>query len=176
MPRVSDFAEHLKAFLEEYTAEVASTHGPQACCCVLVGWDHAANAPSASMITARSDHGSLRVDHAFLDVGADSTPHFVGSSAAEARARLLAYDSAKHHGVRARKPLQMIRGALREGAHEHAGGGVQIGRVGPDGFELYFDMQPTVPGAPLANMRYRGFDFTKVNTVGSAFVNLAGVA
>lgn len=74
-----------------------------------------------------------------------------------------------------REPLKMIRRHLGADPKADVGGGVQLGYVQREGFQLLFDVQPIAPGNPISFMRFRGFDFSDINSVGEAFVNLPGM-
>lgn len=69
----------------------------------------------------------------------------------------------------------MIRAHLNADQAAHVGGGVQLGYVQPEGFQLLFDAQPIAPGHQIPVMRFRGFDFSEIGTVGNTFVNLPGM-
>ncbi|WP_428679880.1 hypothetical protein [Sphingopyxis sp.] len=179
LPPIAALAEHLGRFVAAYAHEVSGAHGLfQACECAVIGFDDRLGAIDGWSVRAEegvSEQAALRR----LDL-APGAIEMIGSGAEVARARLASL-TREPGGAWHREPLAMIRAALHGEAMGHTGasmggdvgGGVQIGYVSPEGFELMYDV---VPGTPFAEMRFRGFDFSEISRVGEAFVNLPGLA
>lgn len=174
LPSVRDFAEHLGTFVAAYTASLSSAYNsPQPSLCALIGYDAALGTLDGWMIEAgHGDHGahmSLRQ----MCLGPGEIEIF-GSGASRARDELAERYSSRGLNWH-REPLEMIRAHLNADQAADVRGGVQLGYVQPEGFQLLFDAQPITPGHQIPVMRFRGFDFSEIGTVGDAFVNLPGM-
>lgn len=176
LPSIADCAAHLGRFVAAYAHEVSGAHGQfQPCECAIVGFDNALGAIdgwSVAAVPGDRLHAALRR----LDLSPGAIEMF-GSGTAAARERLR-HVAAPSKGVWQREPLEMIRAELHCGSagamgRGDVGGGVQLGFVSQGGFEIMFDV---VPGHPFAEMRFRGFDYSEIQRIGDAFVNILGLA
>jgi hypothetical protein len=174
LPSIGALAEHLGKFVLAYTKDVSSAHGSfQSCQCAIVGYDNRAQTIEGWIV--RSDFDSKVAVILQKMTLAPGEIDLFGSGATQVQRQLDALPP-REGGLWHREPLGMIRGHLKAEASADVGGGVQLGYVSEQGFQLLFDVQPETPGHPIPVMRFRGFDFSEISRVGDAFVNLPGVA
>lgn len=179
LPTMGECAEHLAKFLRAYAWELAAA-GDFRCHteCLLVGFDERAAHIEAWRIGVAPTCAGIVLSVEQVSLGSGEMALYGdGRAAAEAALAQLGRSS---NGWR-REPIEWIRSRLREDQAGSVGGGVQIGAVGIEGFELYFDAQPFRAGVngagdSLITLRYRGFDFGDISHVGQASVFLPGLA
>jgi hypothetical protein len=171
LPPIRAYADHLQSFVLSYAREVCANNHHSGCQFLLLGWDAGAPGGCAFVITATGSPSGVEIEKVKLDLS-DKLPRFFGTGAQEAREKYQLTEG----GPTGRRPLHFIRHLLPRTSRTDVGGGVQVGRLSPVGFQLFFDGQPVEQGFPAAVMRYRGFDISDVSRVGDAFVNMPGIA
>jgi hypothetical protein len=179
IPTIQDFAENLGIFLAAYASEITNPHRQARCECVLVGYGDRADAASGWLIRADPYESGTQARVRELFTTSPDAIEILGSGSVEARRRLSEMD-ADLSRLR-REPLEMIRRWLGDDPQDDVGGGVQIGLVTRDGFELFADAQMFRAGfgrvgQPLSVMTYRGFDDGVVGRVGCAFSTIRGLS
>lgn len=175
LPSIRAFAEHLCTFIAAYTRSVSSAYSsPQPSQCALIGYDTTLETLDGWMIEAGRDDNGGQASLRQMNLRPGEIEIF-GSGAGRVREELAERYAAQSPNWH-REPLEMIRAHLNADQAVDVGGGVQLGYVQPEGFQLLFDVQPIVPGHQIPVMRFRGFDFSKIGTVGDAFVNLPGMS
>lgn len=173
-PSVHDFAKHLGTFVGTYWGHVSSAYNAsQSVQCALIGFDATLGTIDGWMIeTGRcSDETGPKLRRMDL---AQGDIEIFGNGSKQARGELNGLRS-EGNPLWHREPLEMIRRHLNGEPEADVGGGVQLGYISREGFQLLFDAQPVAPGHQIPIMRFRGFDFSDIRTVGDAFVNLPGM-
>ncbi len=178
LPTVGECADHLSKFVTVYSQEVTFSGADGSCQCVLGGYDENALAITTWMVESRRTEDGMTHEVRQLQIPPGGI-EVLGSASKWALEQLRAFKPAGA-GWR-REPLEMIRHQLTEDTQSDIGGGVQIGMITKEGFELCFDARPFTAGVsrigdPLLAVKYRGFDFGDVSHVGSAFSSLRGIA
>lgn len=169
LPSVEQFAQHLAKFVQAYSSETSS-----ACECVLIGSDAATKTLDGWVISAKGVGSEMETS--VYRIESPEEIHFFGSGTAEARERIELLRGGASSANWGREPLKLIRNILSQDNQIDVGGGVQLGFLTSDGFELTYDVQPQVVGYPIPKMSYRGFDLHDVGSVGNCFSILRGIA
>jgi hypothetical protein len=178
LPSIGDFANHLSIFVNRYAGELAAAGLPPTCTCILVGSDDASAQLRAWKVTSTSTPKGPEIKVVEIVLPSGHIELF-GSGARHAGEQLAKVRRPTEGW--GREPLDLIRASLGEDAQLDVGGGVQIGALVQDGFDLYFDAPSAAVGSarvgdPLAAFKYRGFAFEDVNKIGHAVVSLKGLS
>lgn len=177
LPSLEDFADHLAGFVDGYAREIAGSGGDANCQCLLIGRDDPTGRLEAWMIEFTHTSASADLHKRSIKLPKANPVEFFGTGSDAAKKRLDALPPRRVAELR--RPLTMIRTLLHDDVEETIGGGVQIGLLSPEGFEVHFDAENLTIGMPigrpLVDMRFRGFDFYEISTVGFAFSTLRGI-
>ncbi len=176
LPVLSEYVKHLKFFVSEYSHDVCAADPDNGCQCVLLGWDHEADGPSVSVIESLGSASGVNITVQTIDLGIDCKVEAFGSGAEDIHAQIAAFREADTSGATRRTPLRFLRQFLKSSPHLEVDGGVQVGFLSRNGFQLYADAQPISLYQPPARIRYRGFDLQDYMQVGDALVNLPSIA
>lgn len=176
---LKDLAAHLAKFLEGYALELGAVSQAASCDCALLGVDPVSGAFVGWRIQALISPAGVAIKQRELQL-TERRIEFLGDGRKEAEARLAAL---KRKGKTwSREPLEMIRTFLGEDPPNTVGGGVQIGMLYDKGFQLYADGQIITAnkdgGIDLPNgvMRFRGFDYAQIGSVGDAVAGLSAIS
>jgi len=177
LPSVRDFANHLAYFMQAFAGEIAfSQQGniPK-CQCALIGWSEPLTKLDGYLIEIEPTITPISTTVSQLEIFNSGSVQILGSGSNKARQELATILGADGEAQLRREPLKLIRQFINTSQHDEVGGGVQIGCANPDGFQLFFDVQPVVYGTPFPDMRYHGFKFGEISRIGNVFVNLPGL-
>ena len=144
----------------------------------LFGWCHYESAFKLAHIEGREDAGSFRVELSFPSIPPnDGDPWLVlGGARSAFESAFAAYKNAENFiskGVARRVVQKMVADEI----DPTVGGATSLGLAHQNGFDLFYGLEPVVPGQPLARRVFNGLDLdTEVGHVGEYLVAINGLA
>lgn len=144
----------------------------------LFGWCPHAEQYRIAHIDGRDDCGSFRVELSYPEPPQnEGEPWLVlGTAKPKFEATLHSYTRSEQH-ITARIPRRVIERMVAEQSDPTVGGATSIGMAHEHGFELFFGLEPIVPGEPAARSIFNGLDLNSdVGSVGQYLVAINGMA
>lgn len=144
----------------------------------LFGWCHYTEAFKVAHIEGREDAGSFRVElHFPAPPPEDGYPWLVlGGARPVFETALAEYKEAELH-ITKRIPRRVVEKMVADGVDPTVGGATSIGLAHQHGFDLFYGLEPVIPGQPLARRVFNGLDMDRdVGHVGEYIVAINGMA
>jgi hypothetical protein len=144
----------------------------------LFGWCPHTKQYKIALIDGRTDAGSFRVELSYPTApGTDGDPWLVlGSGAPIFMSAVASYRRVETHITKG-VPRRVIEKMVAEAPERTVGGATSISAAHQHGFEIFYAMEPIVPGQPAARRIFNGLDLdTEVGRVGQYIVAATGMA
>jgi hypothetical protein len=177
-PTFEQIAELVHRLAKRFMADRRQFGGEGIFSAAFFGWCPHAMKYKIAHIDGRNDAGIFRVELSYPPPPhPDGDPWLVlGSGASMFASTLAAYRSAERH-ITKRVPRRVIDKMVAEGQERTVGGATSIGAVHRYGFELFYAVEPVIPGQPAARRIFNGLDLdTEVGQVGQYDVAAKGIA
>jgi hypothetical protein len=128
-------------------------------------------------IDGRDDAGSFRVELYPSPPPTDGDPWLIlGSATGTFTSTLEEYKNTEKH-IRKRIPRRVIDKVVAEGPDRTVGGATSIGAAHQNGFDLFYALEPMVPGKPEARRIFNGLDLdAEIGQVGQYIIATTGLA
>jgi hypothetical protein len=172
---VSRLAERFMKERRQFSGGKSSDEGVFSA--ALLGWCLLEEKYKLAHIDGRLDT-SFRVELTYPEPPQlDGDPWLIlGSAKKTFTDRLSAYQEEGGH-ITTNTPRRVIEKMVADGPDSTVGGATSIGMAHQHGFDLFFNLEPIVPGQPKARRLFNGLDLdTDVGQIGQYFVGVNGMA
>lgn len=142
------------------------------------GWCPFNNIYRLAYIDGREDAGNFRVELSYPETpDAEGEPWLVLGSGTKAFLRAKNEYLQNEACIRKRVPRRVIDKMVAEALDEAVGGATSIGAAYPDGFQLFYAVEPVEHGKPAARRVFNGLDLdAEIGCVGQYAVAFNGIA
>jgi len=177
-PKFEEIAEFVRRLSDRFMRDRRQFGGDGLFSAAFFGWCTHEMKYKVAHIDGRIDGGAFRVELHFPEPPAvDKQPWLVlGSASSAFTSAFESYKDTEPY-IRMRVPRRVIEKMVAESTDQTVGGATSIGAANQFGFELYYALEPIVPGQPAARRVFNGLDLdTEVGHVGQYLVAAKGLA
>jgi hypothetical protein len=177
-PRFESMAELVKRLAYRFMADKRQFGADGLFSAAFFGWCPHSERYKVAFLDGRIDGGSFRVDLSFpSQPNTNGDPWLVLGSGSTAFHSTLADYRKNEPNITKRVPRRVIDRMIANGEEKTVGGATSLGAAFPGGFELFYAVEPIVPGQPLSRRVFNGLDLdTEIGPIDQYVVAATGIA